>query len=124
MSSEIITGNALLEGKAYRGWFMGHFITPANDPRSTHQVELKWASHPQGDRRIAWTTDTQVTSLSILISGRFRVEFPERSIVLAQQGDYVMWLPGVEHCWEAEADSTILTIRFPSLPPEDSARHF
>ncbi|WP_088893487.1 signal peptidase I [Leptolyngbya ohadii] len=115
MPLEIITGNASLEGNHYRGWFMGHFITPADDPRSTDAVELKWASHPRGDRRTAWTTNTQVTTLSILIDGRFRVEFPERSIVLSQQGDYVMWLPGVEHCWEAEEDSTILTVRFPSV---------
>ncbi|MBD1850494.1 signal peptidase I [Leptolyngbya sp. FACHB-711] len=116
MSSGVIIGNSIAEGKDYQGWFMGHFISPSSDPRSTNTVELKWGTHRQGDRREDWTKDTRVTSLSILISGRFRLEFSERSVLLAQQGDYAMWLPGVEHWWEAEADTTILTVRFPSMP--------
>lgn len=114
MEQKIVVGNAEIDGKAYHGWFMGHFIAPQDDPRFTEVVELKWGHHAQGDRRVAWTSNTQVTSLSILISGKFRIDFAERSVLLIQQGDYVLWTPGVEHSWEAEADSVILTVRFPS----------
>ncbi len=116
MQSSVVTGNALFEGKKRWGWFIGHFITPSHDLRSTTDLEVKWGVHAKGDRRTDWTVDTQVTSLSVLIAGRFRLEFVDRSVVLAEQGDYVLWVPGVEHSWEAEADSTVLTVRFPSVP--------
>ncbi|GAB4237452.1 MAG: hypothetical protein Kow00121_64510 [Elainellaceae cyanobacterium] len=116
MQSNIVVGNALTDGKEYRGWFMGHFVSPEADPRSTSAIEVKWVCHQQGDRRDTWTTGTKATSLSILVSGRFRLDFAERSVLLAQQGDYVLWTPRVEHSWEAEADSVILTVRFPSEP--------
>jgi hypothetical protein len=116
MQSGIVAGNALADGKSRWGWFVGSFIDPKEDLRSTSDVEVKWGVHAKGDRRSDWTVDTQVTSLSILITGRFRLEFAERSVLLVQQGDYVLWMPGVEHSWEAEADSTVLTVRFPSIP--------
>lgn len=116
MSSEVVVGNAQAEGAARRGWFMGHFMTPPTDPRCSETVELKWGLHPQGDRRTDWTTNTRVTTISILIQGRFRLEFPDRQVILSHPGDYALWLPGTEHCWEAEAASTILTVRFPSQP--------
>ena len=115
MQSGVIVGNSIAEGKSRWGWFMGHFITPTDDPRSTSALELKWATHVKGDRRAEWTSNTQVTTLSILIRGKFRLEFLDQSVVLANEGDYVLWVPGIEHSWEAEADSTILTVRFPSI---------
>jgi hypothetical protein len=34
---------------------------------------------------------------------------------LENPGDYIVWGPGVEHTWQAEADSTMLAIRWPSI---------
>lgn len=51
----------------------------------------------------------------LLVSGRFRVEFPERSVVLTERGDYVVF-HGVDHSWFAEEESVILGIRWPSVP--------
>jgi hypothetical protein len=51
----------------------------------------------------------------LLISGKFRVELPERSVLLAKQGDYVVF-HGVDHSWHAEKDSVVLTVRWPSIP--------
>lgn len=113
MQSKIIFGNAEKEGTMRGGWFIGHFM-PDNDPRSTSDLEVKWAVHPAGDGRSEWATNAEATTLSILISGRFRVQFPESEIVLFNQGDYVLWCPGVAHTWVAESDSTILTVRWPS----------
>ncbi|MGA9379298.1 MAG: signal peptidase I [Phormidium sp.] len=114
MQSKIVFGNAQKEGTKRWGWFIGHFITPNNDPRSTSDLEVKWAIHPAGDGRREWAMNAEATTLSILISGRFRVQFPETEIVLSNQGDYVLWCPGVLHTWVAEEDSTILTVRWPS----------
>lgn len=116
MSAKVVTGNALIEGESRRGWFMGHFITPTDDPRSLDLLEVKWAVHKAGEGRPQWAMNAEATTLSILISGRFRLQFPEREIVLSNEGDYVLWLPGVPHCWSAESDSTIVTVRWPSAP--------
>lgn len=114
MQSKIVFGNAQKEGTMRGGWFIGHFITPDNDPHSTSDLEVKWAVHPAGDGRREWAMNAEATTLSILISGRFRLQFPEEEIVLSHQGDYVLWCPGVLHTWVAEEDSTILTVRWPS----------
>lgn len=113
MESKIVFGNAQKEGTMRGGWFLGHFM-PDNDPRFTSDLEVKWAVHPAGDGRREWAMNAEATTLSILISGRFRVQFPDSEIVLSNQGDYVFWCPGVAHTWVAESDSTILTVRWPS----------
>lgn len=114
MSPNVVKGNASQEGKSRWGWFMGHFINPGDDPRSTSALEVKWGVHKAGDSRSEWAKNDQATTLSILINGRFRLQFPEQELLLANEGDYVLWSPGVPHCWHSEEDSTILTVRWPS----------
>lgn len=112
MLTNVITGNAQNEADQYRGWFVGEFVTPPDDPRSTSAVEVKWGTHAAGDRRSQWADPSGTTTLSILISGRFWIQFPDGEVVLAAQGDYALWLPGVAHSWWAEQDSVILTVRW------------
>lgn len=114
MQSNIITGNAQIEGKSRRGWFIGDFITPTDSLRSTSAVEVKWGIHAAGDRRSQWTEPSETTTLSILVSGRFCLQFPDDEVTLSSQGDYVLWLPGVAHSWCAEEASVVLTVRWPS----------
>jgi hypothetical protein len=96
------------------GWFMGHFIRPADDPRATNALEIKWHTHPAGDSKPTWTKSIEATNLAILISGKFKFRFPDQDILLTQRGDYVLWPAGVFHRWQAEEASVILTIRWPS----------
>jgi quercetin dioxygenase-like cupin family protein len=56
------------------------------------------------------------TALLVLVTGRFRMEFPGRSVLLEDQGDYVVWGQGVDHSWVAEEESVVLTVRWPSVP--------
>lgn len=116
MQPQIIFGNTAIEGASRSGWFLGHFITPNDAPLSTSILEVKWAVHKVGESRLQWATNLEATTLSILIKGQFRFQFPEKEFLLSREGDYVLWFPGVPHCWSAESDSTILTIRWPSLP--------
>lgn len=116
MSPNIVFGNANREGEKQAGWFLGHFIAPTDDPRSTALLEVKWGNHKAGDNRTQWSKNAEATTLSILINGRFRLQFPEQEFVLSQEGDYALWLPGVPHYWSAETDSTIVTVRWPSKP--------
>jgi hypothetical protein len=113
------TGNAREGGEPYRGWLVGHFVNHQDTLRRTEACEVKWALHPAGDTRSQWVTEEQATTLVILISGRFHIRLsndPDDDVVLSRQGDYATWGPGVDHHWEAEEDSVVLTVRWPSLP--------
>lgn len=114
MAATWYSGNAAEDGDKNRGWLLGHFIDPAEGVRSTKDVEVKWGVHPAGEQRANWTTDDRRTTLVLLIAGRFRVELTEGPIILARQGDYLMWGPGIDHTWYAEENSTVLTVRWPS----------
>ncbi|MBP2474733.1 glyoxylate utilization-related uncharacterized protein [Crossiella equi] len=114
MTANWHVGNAADEGATNRGWVVGHFMSPQEDVRSTKDVEVKWGVHPAGDKRAEWTSDDQRTTLLFLVEGTFRIDLTEGSSTLARQGDYVMWGPGIDHSWEAIADSVVVTVRWPS----------
>ena len=109
----VYTGNAQLDGKERRGWILGHFM-PAGDVRRSEDIEIRWAIHPCGERRAEWVAGEQRTTAIILISGQFKVELPGQSVVLARQGDYIVF-HGISHSWEAETDCVVLGIRWPSI---------
>jgi quercetin dioxygenase-like cupin family protein len=114
MSARWHSGSAADDGRDTRGWLLGHFIDPAEGVRSSKDVEVKWGIHPAGDERPEWTSDDQRTTLVLLVEGNFRVDLTEASVTLTMQGDYVVWGPGIDHSWEAIADSTVVTVRWPS----------
>jgi hypothetical protein len=113
MTEVIYTGNAAANTAA-RGWMLGHFM-PEGDARHSDDVEIKWGIHPEGETRQEWSTDNARSTLSVLVSGRFLIDFPDRAVVLAEQGDYVLYR-GVGHTWHAEQASVVIVIRWPSLP--------
>lgn len=110
------TGNAADDGHAHRSWFLGHFIDPANGVRHSKDIEVKWACHQAGERRAEWAPGDQRATLVLLIAGTFRVDLAETSITLARPGDYVVWPPGTGHSWQALSGTTVVAIRWPSLP--------
>lgn len=111
----VYVGNAGKDAVLDRGWLLGHF-KDVSDPRHSLDVEIKWGIHPRGDERLQWVKGEERTALLVLISGRFRVELPGRSVLLKEQGDYVVWGLGVDHSWFAEDESVVLTVRWPSVP--------
>jgi hypothetical protein len=113
-SSQVYVGSAPADAPASRGWLLGHFM-PDGDPRHSDDVEIKWGIHPVGHERGQWVTDDLRTAAILLISGRFRVELPGRSVLLAQQGDYLVF-HGTPHTWQAEQESLVVTVRWPSVP--------
>jgi hypothetical protein len=114
MAGNVYVGSAVADAPPNRGWLLGHFM-PADDVRHSGQVEIKWGVHPVGDQRAAWVTGETRTTLIVLVSGCFRIEFPDRSVTLREQGDYVVF-DGVDHSWYAEAESVIVGVRWPSVP--------
>jgi mannose-6-phosphate isomerase-like protein (cupin superfamily) len=115
MSEEIYVGSADLDAPRERGWLLGHFLPPG-DPRHSPEVEIKWGRHPAGDRRAEWVRSEHRTAVLFLLSGRFRLDFPDRSVTLSTPGEYVLWKAGVGHSWYAEQESLVLTVRWPSVP--------
>ena len=83
---------------------------------------MKWGVHPFGESRTEPSAESVARTMSILIRGRFRLMFHRDSeaqeVLLENEGDYALWLPGVKHTWIAEDpdETVILTIRWPSLP--------
>ncbi|MBW4638089.1 MAG: hypothetical protein KME05_07600 [Gloeocapsa sp. UFS-A4-WI-NPMV-4B04] len=67
MQPKVICGNAQTEGANRSGWFIGHFITPINNPLSTSILEVKWTVHKAGESRLQWAMNLEATTLSILI---------------------------------------------------------
>jgi hypothetical protein len=114
MAEPIYVGNAVADAAVDRGWLLGHF-KPVDDARHSDDVEIRWAVHPPGDQRPQWVAGEKRSALLLLISGRFRVDLPGRSVLLAQQGDYVVF-HGVSHSWYAEEASVVLAVRWPSVP--------
>ncbi|MEU4681186.1 signal peptidase I [Micromonospora sp. NPDC023737] len=115
MDETVYVGNAGIDGATNGGWLLGHFMPP-HEVRHSTDVEVKWGVHPQGETRARWATGERRTALLVLISGRFRVELRDRTVVLGSPGDYVVWGRGVDHSWYAEQESVVLTVRWPSVP--------
>ena len=78
------------------------------------EVEIRWGVHEAGERREAWFEEETRTTVLLLLSGRFRIDLATGTAILAQQGDYAMWGPGIGHSWRAEEDSVVVTIRWPA----------
>ena len=116
MADNWYQGNAAQDGDQYRGWLLGHFVEPENGGiRNSTDLEVKWGIHKAGDQRPGgWTTGETRTSLLMLITGKWHQEMTVGTFDLGNPGDYIVWGPGIEHTWQAEADSTMLTIRWPS----------
>jgi len=108
-------GNGAEDGQTTRGWLLGAFVDPVEGIRFSEDLEVKWGIHPQGDKRAAWTSGDQRTTLVLLVEGTFRVDLTEGSITLGKQGDYLLWGPGIDHTWEALAPSVVITVRWPSI---------
>ncbi|OIJ64542.1 hypothetical protein [Streptomyces mangrovisoli] len=115
MDDSVYVGHAGADAALDRGWLLGHFKEPG-DPRHSADVEIKWGVHPRGDERAQWVAGEARTALLVLVSGRFRMRFRDRDVLLARQGDYVVWGRGVDHSWSAEEESVVLTVRWPSVP--------
>jgi|SRR6516225_8934719 hypothetical protein len=112
----ISTGNAAKDGR--RGWFVGQFMPPHLGLSHQQAVEIKWGQHAKGERRRGFA-QSKGTTIAVLVKGSFltQLRLPDemRQITLTEPGDYVAFAPGVEHCWEALAESLVITVRFPSL---------
>jgi hypothetical protein len=129
---DITTGNAKTDGSEFHFWFVGQidkwckknnisFDEERFDLRNTGDIEIKWGIYKKGDVRDVWATCSDKIAMSILIRGDFTFFFRDvddegnqREVRLLNEGDYVIWRENVEHTWEMDKDSEILTLRWTS----------
>jgi len=116
-----VFGNAAFASKDTRGWFLGHFMPGADNPLRTSDLEIKWYTHAEGETRNEWAPGNPVKTLNILIRGRFVLLFPDEEVVLAKEGDFVLFGPDVPHSFRSEQESLVLTVRWPSLTADKLA---
>jgi hypothetical protein len=105
------------------GWFVGFFVD--NDPyRQTNALEVKWKKGQPIDEGTPedkpFEANHSAKSMTFLIQGSYRFEFKRgdqlEEVLLEEVGDYVIWLPKVEHRgYTAAPDTIMLTLRWPSL---------
>lgn len=108
--SDIYFGKAVEDGQDTRGWVVGSFIPQGI--RHSDTVEVKYGVHAKGEARTEWVTDEDRTTLFILQTGRFAMNFRDKDITLNEPGDYVMWGPETDHRWEALEDCVGITVRW------------
>jgi hypothetical protein len=117
-AGEFSCGNAVDEGSkpGRRGWFIGHFLAPGAGPAATDALEVKWGAHVAGEIKAIEGVNQTATTMSLLVSGRFRLDFPShgRGVTLVRPGDYAVWSPGVSHRWHVLEDAVVITVRWPS----------
>jgi quercetin dioxygenase-like cupin family protein len=111
-----VYGNVAEASLATRGWFVGHFMPGATNPLRSEAVELKWFTHAKGETRNEWAPGSSVKTLNLLIRGRFVLCFPDAEILLAREGDFALFGPGIPHSFRSEEESLVLTVRWPSQP--------
>jgi hypothetical protein len=114
MAELIHEGYAPDDAPEHRGWVLGHFMPP-DDPRRTEDVEIKWGQHARGERHQPGPADDLRATAVFLVSGRFRVDLPGRSVVLDRPGAYVAYRD-LTHSWVAEEDCVVICVRWPSVP--------
>ena len=124
LQGSVTVGNAADEGAPRGGWFIGHFIDAALGLRHSAEIEVKWGAHRAGETKSADGANDSATTLSILVSGRFLLEFPDtgEAARLERPGDYALWPRGRWHRWTVLEDAVILTVRWPSRPGDQRSR--
>ena len=126
-AGEVSWGNAVDEGSeaGRRGWFIGHFVPAGAGPVTTNMVEVKWGVHAAGEVKATEGVNQTATTMSLLVSGRFRLDFPSHGhrVTLMRPGDYAVWSPGVSHRWHVLEDAVVITVRWPSRRADQSERH-
>lgn len=115
-TSRITTGNANIDGKDNRGWFIGSFISPDKGNLHTKDVEIKWSEFEAGYFRESTVYDENVTTLVILIDGTgYRLNLDGQEVQLNEVGDYVVWNPNIPHTTSAVNSCKLMVVRWPSL---------
>jgi len=113
--------NDIVKNRKGNPWVIGHFIEEDSLLKSS-DIEIKWAFHHKGDSKSKIVSNIHAKTLCFLIRGRVSLIFPDcnQNVSLKKEGDFRVWDGGVNHTWEVLEDSLIITVRWPSIPNDQS----
>ena len=91
----------------------------------TNDVEVKWGIHKKGEENGGFATNRHAKTMSVLVEGAFQLTFKkedgtQENIKLTRPGDFALWDFGVPHNWAVLEDSVVLTVRWPSIPKDQT----
>lgn len=115
--TKISSGNIHNKPNGDRGWILGDFKDHHLPyPFFSTKFSVKWARLKKGAKKDSAKSDPDQHTLTILVVGKQRVDFPEnencKSYLLEKEGDYVFFEPGTSHSWEAIDDNLTITFRW------------
>jgi hypothetical protein len=98
------------------GWFIGQFVPPELGLRHQPDVKVKWGLHPDGDKCSHPWANQNGTTIPVLIRGTLRVEFhtsdTPQLVILAWEGDYVVYGSDRKSCTPGRASARRLLCRY------------
>jgi hypothetical protein len=110
-------GQSSFFGRCVANRIIGDFHQLTGTPFRTKDFEVKWSKLSKGEaRQLAETTDPNIKTVTIVITGELEVSLAGDVKTLRNEGDYAFWTSDVSHSWEAKTDAFVITIRWPSIP--------
>jgi hypothetical protein len=108
------------------GWIIGHTASSPlrlmGQDVSANRLAVKWYEHdpdePEALGRGKPLSEGRSISILTNAGGRFQVKFWKGNpaecltVLLTNQGDFVVWGPGINHEWRCLARATIMTVRW------------
>jgi len=110
---KIVKYNAFDEN-CERGWVLGHFTKIPE--LNTQDLEVQFVKLQASSEKNGISKQKKAKTLSLLVSGKMEIYFKDETVRLEKEGDFVIFDKGVDHSWKVLEDSTILSVRWPSLP--------
>jgi len=95
-----------------RGWVLGSFVEESK-LRNSKICEVKWTKLSKGEKipsRMA--QDSAARTLVILLSGKLKIIFSNKTVLLSEPADYIIYNNTIQHENEALEDSNLVTVRW------------
>lgn len=111
---KVFTSNIQTVPTDHPNSFIGDFMKQPE--LFSDSVKIKYSKHLKGKKREEEKCDNEYVTVTILVSGRFSVHFPEtnETVVLEKEGDFLVYQKEVLHTWEALEDSVTMCVRYKS----------
>jgi hypothetical protein len=88
----------------------------------SEELGLKYSKFKKGDDKLAPFQNQVSKTLTVLISGKLVVAFPDTGerVVMEKEGDYIFVPPLVPHTREVLEDTFCFSIRWPALDKDQT----
>jgi hypothetical protein len=113
--------------KDQRGWIFGHFVPERSKLGicKNRKFEVHWGKHKEGNENENITYNNKAYTFVILIKGKFSIilyknKKEKKEYILKKEGDFILFGPKIPHDWRALKNTLTFTIRWPSIPNDQT----